>query len=274
MLSKMKFKYILILIGLSILLVGCDSSPSQSAVDTNLSARLQEIQQNGKIVIGTAITRPFEYRDETTNELKGFDISLMENMLEPLGVSIEWREMAFADLIGELEAGNVDLVIAGMYITEAREEIVDFSQPYLDTGLIMVIHDDSADIQSIEDLVGHTIGVKEGSTGERWAESWQTENDTELELRRYTDTIDSLNDLNDGLVDIIFNDYLNTLEYMKTHPNVHTQDEIFAPAGLGIAVQSGDEELLAFVSNSLDEMQENGKITELFDLWINPETQQ
>jgi ABC-type amino acid transport substrate-binding protein len=258
----------------ALLFFGCDSIPSQPVVDTNLPARLQEIQQNEKIVIGTAITRPFEYRDETTNELIGFDISLMEDMLEPLGVSIEWREMAFADLIGELEAGNIDLVIAAMYITEAREEIVDFSQPYLDTGLIMVVHRDSTDIQSIEDLVGHTIAVKEGSTGERWAENWQTENNTELELRHYTDTIDSLNDLNDGLVDIAFNDYLNTLEYMKTHPNVHTQGEIFAPAGLGIAVQAGDEELLTFVNNSLDEMQENGKITELFDLWINPEIQQ
>lgn len=272
MLYKKAIQLLTILMS-AILLFGCNSSPSQPAVDTNLSPRLQEIQQNGKIVIGTAITRPFEYRDETTNELIGFDIDLMTTMLAPLGVNIEWREMAFADLISELQAGNVHIVIAAMYITEAREEIVDFSQPYLDTGLVMVINNSSTDIQSIDNIVGHTIGVKEGSTGERWAENWQTENNKELELRRYTDTIDSLNDLNDGLVDIVFNDYLNTLEYMKTHPNVHTQGDIFGPAGLGIAVQSGDSELLDFVNKSLDDMQGNGKITELFDKWINPETQ-
>lgn len=248
-----------------------DNSDEDQGVDTSLPARLQEIQTADKLVIGTAITRPFEYRNDE-NQLIGFDISLMEKFAQELGVSIEWKEMAFADLITELEAGNVDVVIAGMYITPVRQEVVDFAEPYLDTGLVMVTRTDAAEITSPEDLAGRTVGVKEGATGEVWAEQFRTEDEIELEIRQYTDTLDSLDDLDAGQIDVVFNDKLNTLEYIKTHPDIQIQGEVFAPAGLGIAVQKGDADLLAFINETLADLKAKGEIQKLFDQWINPET--
>jgi len=258
-----------------VLLTACtgNSSPATTATPEQTNPRLSELQNAGQIVIGTAITRPFEYRDEQTNELIGFDVDLMNEIIKPVGIEIVWREMAFADLIPELQAGNIDAVIAGMYITQAREDVVDMSNPYLQTGLIMATHGGITDIATTADLAGRTVGVKEGSTGERYANSLRDEQGIELEIRRYTDTLDSLDDLDAGLVDVIFNDYINTLEYIKTHPNVRVVGEILQPAGLGISVQAGDVDLLTFINNSLAELESNGKIQSLFNTWINPETQ-
>ncbi|HRF94455.1 MAG TPA: ABC transporter substrate-binding protein [Aggregatilineales bacterium] len=258
-----------------ILLTACTgtSAPQATVTPPPSSSRLSELQATGQIVIGTAITRPFEYRDEQTNELIGFDVDLMTEIVSSLGIQIVWREMAFADLLPELQAGNLDAVIAGMYITTAREELVDMSNPYLQTGLVMATHGGITDIATIQDLVGRTVGVKEGSTGERYAISLRDEQGIALELQRYTDTLDSLDDLDAGLVDVVFNDYINTLEYIKTHPNVSVVGEILQPAGLGISVQAGDADLLNFINSSLATLEANNKIQDLFNRWINPETQ-
>ncbi len=256
------------------LLTACTGHSDQSSNTPTIdSPRLAEIQSKGQIIVATAITRPFEYRDDETNQLIGFDVDLMTTIANALGVSITWREMAFADLLPELQAGDVDVVIAGMYITATREELVDMSNPYLQTGLVMATHGDITDIDDIPDLAGKTVGVKEGSTGERFAIRLRDEQGIALELRRYTDTIDSLDDLNTGLVDVVFNDYINTLEYIKTHPNVRVVGDILEPAGLGISVRSGDSDLLAFINNQLATLEANGTLQHLFDQWINPETQ-
>jgi ABC-type amino acid transport substrate-binding protein len=236
-----------------------------------LSARLQMIQRRGTLLVGTAITRPFEYYDEH-GQLIGFDVDLMNLIAQRLNVTVQWREMAFADLLDELQLGTIDAVIAAMYIRPDREELVDFTQPYLDTGLVMIVAADETAITSLADLAGRTVGVKEGSTGENYARRLQVDEKIALELRRYTETLDSLNDVRDGLVDVVFNDRLNSLVYIQNNPQVKIQGEVLEAGGLGIAVQTGDVELLTFIDGVLTELKRNGQITALFDEWINPQT--
>lgn len=265
---------ILVLIVLLLITSACKeekSSDDSSSVDKNLPARLQEIQKKDKLVVGTAITRPFEYRDEN-GKLVGFDVDLMNKIADELGVEVEWREMAFADLLTTLSSGNVDVVIASMYIRPDREEIVDMSQPYLDAGLVMVVQVDNTSVETLEDLEGKTVAVKEGSTGQNYAEKLIDEQDIALEMLIYTDTIESLDDLRDGKVDVVFNDYNNSLIYIQNNPGVRVQGEIFDPAGLGISVKTDDTDLLNFINNTLTELEESGEIQKMFDKWINPET--
>ncbi len=180
--------------------------------------------------------------------------------------------MAFADLLNELNAGDVDMVIAAMYIKPEREEMVDFAQPYLDTGLVMVVRTDDTSITDFASLAGKTIGVKQGSTGEKWADQLRDEQGIAVDILRYETTPASLDDLGNNLVDVVFNDRNNSLDYIKTHPNIRVQGEIFDPAGLGIAVKTGDADLLNFVNAALTDFRQSGEIDRLFNKWINPET--
>lgn len=266
-------RYFSLMLVLALLLSACQpKNDDKSTVNSSLAPRLQDIQKAGKLVVGTAITRPFEYYDDN-GELVGFDVDLMTLLANRLNVTIEWREMAFADLLIELDAGHVDMVIAAMYIRPDREELVDMSQPYLATGLSMAVHTDTTAINSFEDLGGRTLGVKEGSTGAAYAQSLIDEQGIAIDLRIYTDTLDSLDDLANGHIDAVFNDRLNTLIYIQDHPTVRLQGDVFDPAGLGISVKSGDHDLLAFVNSSLDALQASGDIDRLFNRWINPESQ-
>lgn len=194
----------------------------------------------------------------------------MTLIAERLDVSVEWREVAFADLLTELNAGTIDMVIAAMYIRADREALVDMSQPYLETGLIMAVQADDTTITSFEALADHSLGVKEGSTGAAYAQRLIDEQGIAIDLRIYTDTLDSLDDLAAGQIDAVFNDRLNTLVYIQDHPTVRLQGEVFDPAGLGISVKSGDTDLLNFVNASLDALKASGDIDRLFNRWINP----
>jgi ABC-type amino acid transport substrate-binding protein len=232
------------------------------------SARLQQIQQAKKLVIGTALTRPFEYRDQASGDLIGYDVELAKRISQELGVSIEWKEMAFAELIPAVEQGSLDMVIAAMYITPARLEKVDMSQGYVDTGLVIVTGAKTADIRTPADLNGRTLGVKKGSTGARYAEGLKSQGINPVILE-YGETIDSLNELEAGAIDAALNDKLNTLEYAKTHPTVQVSSDVLEPAQLGIAVRKGDADLLNLINQTITKLRGDGTLDTLYKQWVS-----
>src|SRR6185295_18645225 len=112
---------------------------------------------------------PFEFKDAQSGELIGLDIDLAKEIAARIGVPIVWKEMAFADLIPALQNGEMDMVIAGMYITDKRKELVDMSAGYVDTGLSFVTQA-AASFSTVEELAEKTVCVKTGSTGATYAQ--------------------------------------------------------------------------------------------------------
>lgn len=252
------------LLACSTFLLSCGGSQGK----TFDSPRLQQIQANKKLVVGTALTPPFETRDPETGALVGFDVDLAKQIAVEVGVEIEWKEIAFADLVPQLQSGGFDLVIAAMYITPARQEVVDMSQPYVDTGLVIVTTtQNQAAIRTAADLNGRKVGVKKGATGAKFAEQLRADGNT-LIIQEYTDTVDSLEDLSQGFVDAVLNDKINSIQYGKDHPEVVVSSEVLDPAGLGIAVRKGDADLLNLINGVVKRMRDDGSMDKLYAQWI------
>lgn len=241
-----------------------------------MQSSVDAIKEKGTIVIGTSITKPFEYYDPETHELVGFDVDLANAIADDLGVSIEWVDMPFANLLPALEDQKVDMTIAAMYITADREEVVDFSQPYLRTGLVMVTTPDKINqIHSINDLSGLKVGVKIGATGEELA-NHLVEEGIALEPVGYKDTFNSLLDLEVKRVDVVFNDYLNTIIYqndfesnLQIVTNNAGEIQYLSSAGLGIAVHQPNPQLLEEINNILLRLESKNEIRQLYDKWFN-----
>ncbi len=231
------------------------------------SPRAQEIRTAGKLVIGTAVTAPFVFHDEQSGQLVGMDVEIAEAIAKRIGVPIEWKEMAFVDLIPSLQNGDVDMVIAAMYITDQRKEKVDMSQGYVETGLVMVARADELRFQTPEELGGLIVGVKEGSTGARYARKL-IDQGIALKLQEYSDTKDSLEDLANGYVDVALNDKVNTIEYIKTHQELKIVGDVLEPAQFGIAVQKGDSGMLEIVNAALKDLRDQKKLDSLYEKWV------
>lgn len=90
----------------------------------------EETTVKGTIKVGVdANFAPFEYYED--GKLSGFDIELMNYIGEQIGYNIEYVDITFDALIPAILSGRVDCAISAMTVTEEREEVVDFTTPYL-----------------------------------------------------------------------------------------------------------------------------------------------
>jgi len=256
-------RFLFILMLASLLITSCGAKQPEE----KLSPRLQQIKDSGQLVIGTALTAPFEFHDQQTGELKGLDVDLANTLADRIGVPIVWKEMAFADLIPALQEGKVDMAIAGMYITDKRKELVDMSDGYVDTGLVAVSQTTTTSFATTQDMAGKIVCVKTGSTGAVYAENLISAG-VALKIQEYTDTVGSLEDLSKGFCDAVLNDKINSIEYMKTHPDLKVASEVLQAAQFGMAVKKGETELLSFLNSTVQTMKTDGSLEKLYDLWV------
>jgi len=109
---------------------------------------------------------PFEFPDDKSKEFTGFDMDLIRAIAKEMGYKkCTIKNMGFDALIPALTAGNIDVAIAGMTITDARKEKVNFSQPYYKSGLAIIVNKDDNSVKGIEDLKGKKLAVQIGTTG-------------------------------------------------------------------------------------------------------------
>jgi hypothetical protein len=72
---------------------------------------------------------PMEYYSGT--QIVGHDIDLMDAIATEMGVTVVYLEVAWDALFPGLAAGDYDAVISSLTVTPNREEIIDFTLPYV-----------------------------------------------------------------------------------------------------------------------------------------------
>jgi len=112
---------------------------------------------------------PFEMTDPQ-GKPAGVSVDLAEALGAALGRPVEIRNISFDGLIPELKTGRIDLILSSMTETPERAQSIDFSEPYLHTGLALLVGKNSA-VASVGDLdqPGRRVAVKNGTTGQLYA---------------------------------------------------------------------------------------------------------
>ena len=106
---------------------------------------------------------PYEYYDG--DKVVGIDAEIAAAIAEKLGMELEIKDMEFDSLITACAGGSVDVVLAGMTVTDERKESVNFSDSYA-TGIQVIIVKEGSTIATVDDLEGKLIGVQAGTTGD------------------------------------------------------------------------------------------------------------
>ena len=192
---------------------------------------------------------------------------MAEAIAKKIGVPLEVREMQFTSLIPSLQNAQADFVIAAMYISDARKQVVDFADPYMDTGMVLVVRTENTTIKTSKDLAGKTVGVKTGATSEVEAQKIK-DSGINITIKSYKETVDYMLDLENGRLDAAINDLLNQLEYNKTSPKVKIIGDPFTKAQLGIAVKKGDKELVDLINTVLKELKTSGEADKMYKKWL------
>jgi polar amino acid transport system substrate-binding protein len=122
------------------------------------------------LIIGTDATYPpFEFKDEAGN-YSGVSIDMGKALAEQLGRPVEFKNMAFDGLIPALQTQSVDIIISSMTASAERRKTLDFSDPYANTCICMLVPKDSP-LKSGEELKQgkRRVVAKIATTGEQWA---------------------------------------------------------------------------------------------------------
>ena len=109
------------------------------------------------MVVGTEPSfAPFEFPDKQSGELTGFEIELIRALGKRAGYEkVTIKGMGFDALIPALDTGNIDVAIAGMSITDARKQKVNFTDPYYESGLMTIVRKDNDSIKGRQDPGGY-----------------------------------------------------------------------------------------------------------------------
>ncbi len=124
------------------------------------------------LVVGMELAYPpFEMRG-TDGKPDGISVRMAEDLAAYLGRPLEIEDIAWDGIIPSLQTGKVDLIISSMTRTEERARAIDFSDPYVNNGLCMLVAKDS-EYRSIDELQesGAKVAVKLATTGHLYAEA-------------------------------------------------------------------------------------------------------
>src|SRR5271154_4745819 len=94
---------------------------------------------------------PFTFLDTKTNKIDGIMVDLITAIGKDAGFEVQIEPMSFSALVASLTSGKIDIISAAMFITAARKEVIDFSEPVYTYGEgLFVAKTDTKEYKSFE----------------------------------------------------------------------------------------------------------------------------
>jgi polar amino acid transport system substrate-binding protein len=246
-------------------LAGCGSSTPAAKKDENTA--VAELKKKGKIVVGTASGYfPFEMVDKK-GELVGFDVDVAKAIAKELGVQVEFQNYAFSGLIPALQAKKVDIVIAGMTVTDKRKEVVDFSDTYFKSGQALLINKQFPNIKTWEELdkPGNVIAVSMGTTADQTA----TKMFKNATVKKFEGSAYAGLELINGKAAAVIHETPWVAIYHRQHPdNTYPILEPFTTENLGIAVPKGNQDLVKWLNSFLQKYNGSDEYKKSYAYWF------
>ena len=225
--------------------------------------------RSNKLIIGTDATYPpFEFVDET-GQISGVDIEVGREIGKALGREVEFRNINFDGLVTALRTGSIDLVISAMTATPERRKSIDFSEPYVKTGLAVLVANNST-IQSAADLQapGRKIVVRLGTTGEGWARA----NLKDAKIIALDADVSCVMEVVNASVDAWIYDQLSIMNYHAKYSGktrallAPLREEVWA-----VGLKQGNDELKTKVNEVLVRMRSDGSFAKLAERYMAKE---
>ncbi|WP_442604108.1 transporter substrate-binding domain-containing protein [Paenibacillus sp. KN14-4R] len=251
-------KIVLSLLSLTLVFVlgACGQKNSANPAASDAPAKKE------KLVLGTSADYPpYEFHKSINGKdtIIGFDISIAEEIAKEMGKELEIKDMKFDGLQAALQAGNVDMVLAGFSPTDERKKNLDFSNIYYTAKQMIVVRKEDKDkYNSLADLKGKKIGVQKGSIQERLAGE-QIEN---AELKPLGKISDIVLQLTNKKVDAIILELPIAKFYTDRQKELSLSnfELVVDEAGSAIGIKKGNEKLVEQINKTLDRLIQEKKI--------------
>lgn len=246
--------------------------------DRTPEERVPEIIERGKLRVGIDQSQNrLSFRNPATGELEGFEVDLARELALDIfddPDALDFRFVASSERADALARGEVDVIIRTMTITEGRQEVVQFSAPYLTVTTRMLVTRDSG-IESYDDLTGKLVCAADGSTAIERVREIAPRSDI-LRVRRWSDCQLALQQRQ---VDAVITDDTILAGMADQDPTSVIVGEPQAVEMYGIGIRhpdttvgadtaDGSAGLVQQVNSTLERIRDDGTWTRLFNTWF------
>ena len=206
---------------------------------------------------------------QENDQLKGFEVDMWDYIAEQNGWEVEYTVADFSGLFGMLDTGRIDTVARQTSSdNEARREKYLFSDVYLYSTYNLVVRADS-ELEELEDFKGTRIGVVMGGDGELNLKKLNEENDLGIEIVGYEGTPAMDSDIEMGRIDGRVAPMLQTkMNIEQNGQDFKITDNVVYTEAAAYPFQKDNTELAEAVNQTLQEMRESGKLSELSEQWF------
>ena len=214
-----------------------------------------------QLVVGMELSYPpFEMTDEH-NQPAGIGVDLARALAEHLHKELVVQNTSFVGLIPALQTGKIDLIVSSMTITDDRRQSIDFSEPYMHTGICALLSAKS-DVQTVADLnqPTRTVVVKDGTTGFSYAREFLPQ----AHLLQISEPSACKLEVIQGKADAFIYDQMSIYQYHQQNPT--TTRAILKPfraEAWGIGVRKGNDALREQVNAFLSDFRARHGLEEL-----------
>ena len=212
-------------------------------------------------MITEATFPPYEFL--RGKEIAGIDVEICRAIAQKLGKRFQCETVDFDSVIPAVISGKADLAAAGITVTEDRKRNVDFSDPYVKTGIV-VIYKKSNPFKDKEQLRGRKIGVQSGTTSETFVTDVLKQ-----EPDRSKSPAEAVAALKAGRVEFVIADIDPAKNCVKGEDALALSDFITSEE-YAIAIRKGQPELLKAINETIAEIKADGRLVK----WIKDFTEE
>ncbi len=201
---------------------------------------------------------PFETIDKNGNFV-GFDMDLIRLVADQAGMQLKMLNVSWDGIIPGLMNGNYDCIIAAMTITPERKKQIAFSIPYFSNKQTLVVKNNNNTIKAPDDLIGKTVTVQNGTTGDLYASTLK-----DVKMKRFDTNPQAIQELLNNNADAAVMDNLVAYDAVKNSKGLKAIDiEKIDKEDYGIGIRKDNEQLVAKINKAIEALKKNGKLDAL-----------
>jgi polar amino acid transport system substrate-binding protein len=211
---------------------------------------------------------PFTFLDVKTNTIQGAMVDLITAIGNDAGFRVDVQATPFSALIPSLTGNKIDIIAAAMLATDARRQVIDFSDPVFPYPEGLVVNaDDNTPYKGFDDLKGQVVGVQVGTV---YVDTLRKDGQFG-EVKVYDSLADILRDVSLGRIKAGFGD-APILSYQLAQNKDFKAKLVktYQPrmgGSVAIGVRKGDAELLKKINSGLAKVKANGTLDKILAKW-------
>ncbi len=216
-------------------------------------------------VASDATWPPMEMID-ANKHLVGFDIDYMNAVAKEAGFKVIIHNTAWDGIFAGLAAGKYDAVISSVTINDKRKETLDFSEPYINAGQVLVLPK-AAKAKVLADMKSKKVGAQIGTTG-----AFEINKVKGVTMKSYDELGLAFEDMAAGRIDGIVCDTPIAANYALQKAEYKGKFKIagqpFTTEVYGIAVKKGNKKLVDLINKGIKAVKAKGIDKKLETKWL------